>query len=163
MRLSCLVMFYALGLVACSRSVVSVEGDVKVSDKAQPKCTITAGDRSWPSDILVTVRVENPTSKPFRLMKWNLGKNGRINESIFAVLRDGQRIPYRGMIATYIPVEGSYIALQPGQSATTSLHLRQSYDVSAAGSYQIRYESWNPQSDGTTLYIASEVVTIQKK
>jgi hypothetical protein len=163
MRFLYFMVLSVLPLAACNRSVMSVGSDVKVNEKAQPRCTIAALEQSWPSDIVATLRIENPTPKPFRLMKWNLGENGRVDEPIFAVSKDNQRIPYRGIIATYIPVEDSYIVLQPGQSATTSLRLRQSYDVSSPGSYQIRYESWNPQSDGTTLYIASEIVTVQKK
>ena len=61
---------------------------------------------------------------------------------IFRVERDGQVIPYQGILAKRVaPPPEDYVLLEPGESVSAEVDLATAYDFSKAGEYTIEFLS----------------------
>jgi hypothetical protein len=61
---------------------------------------------------------------------------------IFRVERDGEVIPYQGILATRAtPLPEEYVLLEPGESVSAEVDLATAYDFSKTGTYTIEFLS----------------------
>ncbi|HZD57008.1 MAG TPA: hypothetical protein VE136_09815 [Anaerolineales bacterium] len=85
--------------------------------------------------------LENQSQEALYLLKWYTPLEG-IAGDIFDVARDGQAIPYLGVLATRgNPTPESYILLEPGKSVSTDINIEAAYDFSQPGLYTIKFRS----------------------
>jgi len=96
-----------------------------------------------PSGEEVTLRFTliNRTDTKLYVLKWYTPLEGIAGE-IFLVARDGQVIPYQGILATRTaPSPEAYVLLEPGESVSAEVDLATAYDFSKAGEYAITFLS----------------------
>ncbi len=75
------------------------------------------------------------------VLKWYTPLEGLAGE-IFRIERDGQVIPYQGILATRItPPPEAYVLLEPGESVSAEVDLATAYDFSKSGEYTIEFLS----------------------
>lgn len=140
------VVIAALFTMGCSRQ----EGTVPVyASAALPECTIAT--RLTGNDIVVKVTVANHSQSPYRLLEWNLPKNGEMTTALFQVTRDGAVVEYKGRMVKRQVNGDSYITISPGGTLSAEVPLRQGYDVQAPGQYAITYKAFNQRSDSSSL------------
>jgi len=90
-------------------------------------------------DVILHVTISNPNPSSIKILNWLTPANG-VQESLFTVARDGQLVAYLGMIAKRAaPTAKDYIVLAAGESLTRDVDLSAYYDLSASGSYVIKY------------------------
>jgi hypothetical protein len=122
----------------------------------------------WTSEGLVAnVSFKNVTDGDLRLLKRNLLIGEEATEltwAPFEITRRSARIAYRGQAVTPVtPTEADYLTLTPGEVVTATVNLGAAYDLSAPGTYRVRYASVNFSSDGRSrIDIASNTVEIEK-
>jgi peptidyl-Lys metalloendopeptidase len=90
-------------------------------------------------DVVVRVTMTNVSDKPQYVLKYHTPFVD-VEESLFEVTRDGQKVPYLG--AHYkrtAPGPGDYFLLKPGASHSRNVELTALYDMSVTGDYSIRY------------------------
>ena len=89
----------------------------------------------------VNLRFElhNQTDRPLYALTWYTPLES-IAGDIFRVTRDGEELPYQGMLAKRGgPAREEYITIEPGEAAPAEVDLRTGYDLSTPGSYQIQF------------------------
>jgi hypothetical protein len=75
------------------------------------------------------------------VLKWYIPLEGIAGE-IFRVERDGQIIPYQGILAMRAtPLPEDYVLLEPGESVSAEVNLATAYDLSEPGKYTISFIS----------------------
>jgi hypothetical protein len=85
--------------------------------------------------------LKNHSKTPLHLLKWYTPLEG-IAGDIFDIIRDGQPIPYLGILATRgNPSPESYVLLEPGESAYAEINLTSAYDFSQPGTYTIKFRA----------------------
>jgi peptidyl-Lys metalloendopeptidase len=92
-------------------------------------------------DIVVRVSMTNTSNQPQYVLKYHT-PFVNVEESLFEVTRDGEKVPYLG--AHYkrpAPTAGDYFLLKPGATHTAKVELTGLYDMSITGDYQIKYVS----------------------
>jgi hypothetical protein len=153
----------AVALVLLTTSCNPAEERVSVyASISFPECTIVA--RQDGSDILVRITVANHSQSPYRLLEWNLPKNGAMTSALFQVTHDGSVVEYRGRTVKRAVTRDRYIQLAPGRSLSAEIGLSQAYDVQSPGNYAITYKAFNQRDDGTGLdTLTSNTVTIVKR
>ncbi len=114
-------------------------------------------------DVVLRVTITNTSSTPQYVLKWHTPFGG-IEDHIFEVTRDGEKVPYLG--AHYkrpAPTAKDYYLLKPGASHTTKVEISALYDMTVTGDYSVRYhaESMNlftaaPDAKGK-LAVATEM------
>jgi hypothetical protein len=118
--------------------------------------------------------LKNHSETPVYLLKWFTPLEG-VAGDIFEVKRDGQILPYLGILASRTdPTPESYVLLEPGESVYSEIDIGTSYDFSHPGTYKIKFHS--PRSShfaysegelATTLdelgpvYIPSDEVSVE--
>lgn len=138
-------------------------------DKATPACSITA--RQSDGDILVRITIANGTRSDLPLLKWNLPLDGRLTTDLFAVTRNGTKIPYKGPMVKRRVTAESYITIASGKAFSKEVSLQQGYDVSAPGEYEIQYRAHNqqlPNAEGSAVSrdleeLASPAIHLSKR
>lgn len=91
--------------------------------------------------VNLTFTLTNNTDTSLYILKWYTPLEGIAGE-IFRVERDGQAVPYQGILATRIaPSPEAYILLEPGASTSAEVNLATAYDFSQAGEYTIAFIS----------------------
>jgi hypothetical protein len=59
---------------------------------------------------------------------------------ILQVTRDGEKLPYQGMLAKRgDPSREAYVTIEPGAAASAQVDLTMGYDLSTPGSYQVQF------------------------
>ena len=102
--------------------------------------SITQSDFAAEEDVLVTVTIFNPTRHTMRILKWFTPAEG-VEEALFAVTRDGQKVRYLGPVYKRPPITGKdYITLKAGESLVQTVNLGEYYDLSVSGVYEIAYD-----------------------
>jgi peptidyl-Lys metalloendopeptidase len=122
--------------VALSVSVQAATSNGVVVSISPQKHTLTKSD-----DVIVNVTLTNTSASPQYVLKWHT-PFGEIEESLFAVTRDGLKVPYLG--AHYkrpAPTTADYYLLKPGASYSMKVELSSMYDMSITGDYQISYDA----------------------
>lgn len=98
--------------------------------------TVVAGE-----PVELTFTLINQATYPLYVLKWYTPLEGIAGE-IFRVVRDGQPLPYRGILAMRgDPGPESYVLLPAGGSETATVDLAQAYDFSEVGTYTIAFLS----------------------
>ncbi len=89
--------------------------------------------------VPLSFTLTNNTDADLYVLKWYTPLEGIAGE-IFRVERDGQPVPYQGILATRAaPSAEDYILLEPGASASADVDLATAYDFSQAGAYTIEF------------------------
>lgn len=93
-------------------------------------------------DVVVNVTITNTSDSPQYMLKWHTPFGGEIEESLFDVTRDGQKVPYLGAhYKRQAPTAADYYLLKPGASHSMKVELSALYDMSVTGDYQVRYHT----------------------
>ena len=91
--------------------------------------------------VNLSFTLTNNTDTSLYVLKWYTPLEGIAGE-IFRVERDGQAIPYQGILATRVaPSAEAYVRLEPGASASAEVNLATACDFSPAGEYTIAFIS----------------------
>ncbi len=97
--------------------------------------------RGLPRGSLLSFTLLNHADYPLYVLKWYTPLEG-IAGKIFLVTRDGQVLPYEGILAMRgDPGPESYVLLPPHESVTATVNLAQVYDFSEPGTYTIAFLS----------------------
>jgi hypothetical protein len=138
--LACLVLLSAtVGCASVSSSEAAetteiVGTDLTATIEAPP--TLTTGE-TMPLRFTLT----NNADTKLYVLKWYTPLEG-VAGKIFRVRRDGEVLPYGGIMATRAaPSADSYVLLEPGASASAEVDLAPAYDFSQAGTYTIEFLS----------------------
>ncbi len=90
--------------------------------------------------LSVSVSIQNPTSKPMKILKWNTPLEGAFNADMFDVRRDGLPVKYIGkLVKRGQPTAADYVTLSPGDSLTVSLDMAKGYEIARKGAYTVSY------------------------
>jgi len=122
----------------------------------------------WTAEgLIANLSFKNVSDSDIKLLKSRLLLGEEATEltwSPFEVARLGARIPYKGEAAkSAAPTAADYHVLAPGEVVNSTVNVGSAYDVSAPGSYRIRYASVNFSPDAQKrIDIASNVVQIAK-
>jgi hypothetical protein len=148
----------ALAILGCG----CTEGTVPIYASAvPPESTIMA--REVGSDIVVRITIANHSHVPFRLLQWNLPKNGKMTTVLFEVTLNGKTVEYRGPMAKRSIMPDDYVVIAPGKSLSAEVGLLQAYDVRSGGDYAITYKGFNQRSDSSGIdVLTSNTVTVVK-
>ena len=98
-----------------------------------------------PANEPVTLKftLQNHSDEALYFLKWYTPLEG-ISGKIFRIERDGQLIPYEGILAMRAaPSPEAYIHLEPGESVSAEVDLSKAYDFSQPGKYTIAFLSPN--------------------
>jgi peptidyl-Lys metalloendopeptidase len=91
--------------------------------------------------VNLTFILVNDGDEVLFVLKWYTPLEGLAGE-IFRVERDGQDIPYEGILATRgTPLSSDYVLLGAGESVSGDVDLATTYDFSAAGDYTVEFIS----------------------
>lgn len=91
--------------------------------------------------VIVQFTLTNNSDVDLYVLKWYTPLEG-IGGEIFRVERDGQAVPYTGILATRgDPTPEAYQLLEAGQSASAEVDLATSFDFSQPGDYTIEFLS----------------------
>jgi hypothetical protein len=133
----------AVSLVACARTNaqptveppgVSSESDLQAVLEIPAR--LSSGE-AVPLDFTLI----NRSDARLYVLKWYTPLEGIAGE-IFRIERDGQDIPYQGILATRgTPPAEAYVLLEPGESVSAEVDLAKSYDFSIPGKYTIEFLS----------------------
>ncbi len=105
--------------------------DVRVST-ASP---IVRGD----VDVNVQVAITNTCRQPVQALSWQLPAD-EVEESLFAITRDGQRVAYQGpLFKRAKPEAADHVKIAPGATLNYTVELTGTYDLSQNGRYAIQY------------------------
>ena len=127
-------------LASTSEALAGEETPVSTTPRLSLDCTLDV-DETYPVGEPVNLRFElhNSTDGPFYVLTWYTPLEGMAGE-IFQVTRDGEKLPYQGMLAKRDdPTREEYVAIEPGETASAQVDLRAGYDLSAPGSYQVQF------------------------
>jgi hypothetical protein len=92
-------------------------------------------------DVNLKFALTNLSDRPLYLLKWYTPLEG-IGGEIFKITRDGQAVPYEGILAyRSFPTSEAYILLDPGDTISAVVDLGASFDFSQPGTYQIGFIS----------------------
>jgi len=103
-------------------------------------CTLVA-EETYPAGepVVLWFALHNQTDHPLYVLTWYTPLEGMAGE-ILQVMRDGQALPYQGMLAKRgDPTRDDYVAIEPGEITSAQVDLRTGYDLSAPGSYQVQF------------------------
>lgn len=90
-------------------------------------------------DVTVQVAVTNTCRQPVHALSWQLPSDD-MEEPLFAITRDGQRVAYRGpLVKRAQPGAADHVKIAAGQTLNYSVELTGSYDLSQNGRYAIQY------------------------
>lgn len=104
--------------------------------------------------VYADLTFNNKSKIKLRLLKWKLLLNGEMTFSAFNILRDNQKIFYKGpMVYHDPPTEADYYLLAPNSNITTSVKLKDYYDLSSKVKYTISYFSYNYLEKLKVLFI----------
>lgn len=157
-RFNSLVLVLLIALLATSiASAASKDGPTV-------KLSVSQGEFDSGQDVLVTVNIENNTKHTVKILKWYTPADG-VEESLFAVSRNGEPVAYTGPIYKRPAATGNdYIKLKAGESITSVVDLGEYYDLSAAGQYEVFYAvaSFNMFNEKSNAFKFKDVLTSEK-
>lgn len=132
--LALLTATVSCGPPSSSEAAETTETDLEA--RIEAPATLTTGET-----MNLRFTLTNNTGKKLYVLKWYTPLEGIAGE-IFRVERDGQTVPYEGILATRAaPSAEAYVLLEPGESASAEVDLATAYDFSQAGTYTIEFLS----------------------
>jgi hypothetical protein len=123
-----------------------------LTGESQPAEDLTAGEKleaelqvpaSLPNgdDVKLNFSLTNNSDEPVYLLKWFTPLEG-IGGDIFRIRRDGQLVPYQGILASRSdPTPDAYVFLEAGETVSAEVDLAEAYDFSDDGTYTITFIS----------------------
>ncbi len=142
-------------LAAC----MTVEDANESGSPAVPRATTVAGETVQAPETELGASIEIPATLPsgegvnlrftltnntdtsLYVLKWYTPLEGLAGK-LFYVERDGQAIPYQGILASRAaPPPDAYVLLDAGESVSAEVDLSTAYDFSQAGEYTIEFLS----------------------
>jgi peptidyl-Lys metalloendopeptidase len=91
--------------------------------------------------VLLRFLLRNRGDRTLYVLRWYTPLEGLAGK-ILSVTREGQAIPYRGIMAKRgDPLPEEYLTLAPGTEVSNEVDLARSYDLSAPGRYQVEFTS----------------------
>ena len=105
-----------------------------------------AGKLMNTSDVTATVSFTNTDSKPAKMLSYLMkaNNNGELEEHLFTVTRDGEKVPYEGMhVKRFAPSAKDYITIGAGKTISFDVELSGVYDLQQAGNYTFKYSAHN--------------------
>ncbi|MBE9507216.1 MAG: protease [Chloroflexi bacterium] len=91
--------------------------------------------------VEIRFSLHNRTNRTLYVLTWYTPLEGIAGE-IFRVTRDGDDVPYQGILAKRgDPSRDEYVALEPGTAASAVVDLAEAYDLSQAGRYHVEFAS----------------------
>jgi hypothetical protein len=92
-------------------------------------------------EVNLKFTLTNISETPLYALKWYTPLEGIAGE-IFKITRDGQAVPYEGILASRsFPTSDSYVFINAGESVSVVVDLGTSFDFLEAGIYQIGFIS----------------------
>jgi hypothetical protein len=142
MRNRVFVLWIVAALVVLGACEPAVEGNPVVPSATGLSATLEAPVRLPDGDtVIVQFTLTNNSDVDLYVLKWYTPLEG-IGGEIFRVERDGQAVPYTGILATRgDPTPEGYQRLEAGQSASAEVDLATSFDFSQPGEYTIEFLS----------------------
>ena len=128
------------------------------------KLSVAQGEFDSGQDVLVTVDITNTSKHTVKVLKWFTPADG-VEESLFAVTRDGQPVAYTGAIYKRPAATGKdFISLKSGESITSVVNLGEYYDLSTSGKYEVFYAvaSFNMFNEKGNAFKLKDVLTSEK-
>jgi peptidyl-Lys metalloendopeptidase len=126
--------------------------------------SVSQGDFDSSQDVWVTVTISNDTKHTVRVLKWFTPVDG-VEESLFAVKRDGQPVAYLGAHYKRPAATGpDYFSLKSGESVSSAVNLGEYYDLSQSGQYEVMYgvASFDLFSERGHAFQSKDVLTSEK-
>jgi hypothetical protein len=123
-----------------SKALAEEEMPTRTTPDLSLDCTLEV-DETYPVGEPVNLRFElyNPTDRPLYVLIWYTPLEG-VAGDIFQVTRDGEELPYQGMLAKRgDPTREEYIAIEPGEAASAEVDLGVGYALSTPGTYQVQF------------------------
>jgi peptidyl-Lys metalloendopeptidase len=131
--------FNALLFALLAALLITTAVGATPKDGAVASLSVEQGAFDSEQDVLVTVTISNPTNHTIRVLKW-FTPVGDVEEPLFAVMRNGEPVPYTGAHYKRPEVTGKdYISLKAGESLTNTVNLAEYYDLSESGEYEVFY------------------------
>lgn len=93
-------------------------------------------------DVWINVTMTNTSGKDQLVAKWHTPFAEELEEGLFEITRDGEKVPYLG--AHYkrgTPTSADYFVLKAGKSYHGKVELSGVYDMSITGDYVINYKT----------------------
>lgn len=91
--------------------------------------------------VQVRFTLTNHTQEELRVLRWYTPLEGFAGD-IFDVERDGEPVPYRGILAKRsVPQPEEYVTIAPGESVSAEVDLAAGYDLATPGDYDVQYRS----------------------
>lgn len=125
--------------------------------------------------VIVDFSLENASEVPLCFLVWHTPLEG-IQNLIFSVRYRGKPVRYIGSLAMRgEPTTDSYVCLGPGEAVTGKVDLRDGYDLSRPGPYQVQFYAsiWYtdrkeselplPSHKHERMYLESNVIEIEIK
>ncbi|MEO6324974.1 MAG: M35 family metallo-endopeptidase [Thermoanaerobaculia bacterium] len=92
-------------------------------------------------DVTVRFTISNDSEAPISVYIWDTPL-GEIENDLFDVTRDGERVAYLGIIAKRLdPTSADFIRLRSGHSRSAVIELSALYDMSRPGFYTVQYRA----------------------
>lgn len=112
--------------------------------------------------------LENTGEQFVRILPWQTPLEGELTADIFAITIGGEILQYQGiMIKRAAPVESNYTTIAAGERREVVVNLSESYDMSVAGSYQVKLRTTGDETllqiDGVDASIAGDAITIVRE
>ena len=143
----CAILLAALLVSACSASSTSEtvggtqSGGTQASQSGFRASLEILSQVSTGENVQLQFTLVNESDARLYLLRWYTPLEGIAGE-IFAVKRDGQMIPYRGILASRVPpTPDDYVALDAGASVSVVVDLAEGYDLSEPGEYSVKFLS----------------------
>jgi len=127
-------------VTSTSAALAGEEMPTSTTPELSLDCTLEM-DETYPVGEPASLRfaLHNYTDRPLYVLTWYTPLEGMAGE-IFQVTRDGEKLPYQGMLAKRgDPSREEYVAIEPGGVTSAEVDLRTGYDLSMPGSYQVQF------------------------
>ena len=106
------------------------------------------------SNVWVDVTFSNTTSVAVAVWERNLLKETALTWVAFDVHLNGETVEYFGKeVKRLAPAPSEFYKLKPGEVYKASVDLSRYYDLSKAGTYQVKYFAINPPESGGNLFV----------
>jgi peptidyl-Lys metalloendopeptidase len=158
------VRFNSLLFVLLIALLVTSIASAAPKDGPTVKLSVAQGEFDSGQDVLVTVNLSNTTKHTVKILKWYTAVDG-VEESLFAVTRNGEPVAYTGPIYKRPLATGNdYLSLKSGESITRVVNLGEYYDLSAPGQYEVFYAvaSFNMFNEKGNAFKLKDVLTSEK-
>ena len=142
----CAILLAALLVSACgvsptNETVGGTQSGTQASQSGFRASLEILSEVSSGENVQLQFTLVNESDARLYLLRWYTPLEGIAGE-IFAVKRDGQMIPYQGILASRVPpTPDDYVALDAGASVSVVVDLSEGYDLSEPGEYTVKFLS----------------------